>query len=1051
MDAAGSGGGQAPDGDRTVISVSVGDCEPPGGCGEGSDSGVELNGGPESFVAFRRGLSVNSGGYASSCGGLDDSSATPAQSCDSSLISYSTCEDAEDVPTSSTLVLPAGGDGTGSESSSVAGGGKRRAEPSGAQKPAAAGKGPAARARAPGVSPRTAAGATTRRDKVSPAPSRSAGGSRAPVTRAAVPKAAADSSGAAARRRAQAAGDDGRWPSTARSRPAPTRPRGGSVESQPARPAVSSTTSSGGAGAMESKSSALDKYATLPRRGRRQSPDPPARGLSVSRDSSLNRAASLRRQHVAGGAARSLPPYPRRRSHQRTRIFHETGVQTALTGRDVEQALAGVGIRERTPLREPALDRDVQVDLRDEEIERLESRLKELGKTHAQLELDFQRQGGELGVVQEKLSEEKEGRLGEKARLEDIEHRLGVVLCSVKGSHYTAELSRSNYLQELENHILSSSNIIVKQQREINELQARCRTLQRDLEKSLAAQKMLLQQQQENDFESMELQDFLQAEKSTLSEALREAEVEITHQKQLVQQRKNDLEQQQEECKHLVRISEQRRQENLALQARLGSLERRSRDLLLQQGAAVSGAAVALSGLGSRLESLVDQLVASYDISDKDLEDVIFHNEAYSKSNSSVEASPEKSSSSRTSEPKCSSHQLLSPKRGSSFVTAVISAIQSSFTDKLLVCPNNREQESSIPTQTDSSPDGDDLLELERDPCAAASEEEEAEEEGGPGLGLADRESLHNLSRAIASRQRCERGGGERGVPGAGLLSPAEDFLPTLTLVDQVIDVDNLVTKLLKVLRIVQLESDSCVEELRDERTQLAERARREQEAARGWEDLGARLRGELQEARQQLQLRVLDLEETRAQLHAHRQLVESLSQDINKMKSTQQNAELQLRQREQEAESALELWQRTGELPSPDVLARIITAKDEIPALKERLQAKDQELRELGQRLSASKQMLTENWHQAEMEVRRQYEAIDAALETLHSIQSVVVQCPPLARLQRDLEEANFHCASSVPIAAPDLNANAPLAGLGGMHNGSTGLAHKHTINGTV
>jgi mevalonate kinase len=62
------------------------------------------------------------------------------------------------------------------------------------------------------------------------------------------------------------------------------------------------------------------------------------------------------------------------------------------------------------------------------------------------------------------------------------------------------------------------------------------------------------------------------------------------------------------------------RQENLALQARLCNLEQRSRELLLQQGAAVSGAAVALSGLSSRLDGLIEQLVLSYNISEKDLE-----------------------------------------------------------------------------------------------------------------------------------------------------------------------------------------------------------------------------------------------------------------------------------------------------------------------------------------------------------------------------------------------------------------------------------------------
>lgn len=62
------------------------------------------------------------------------------------------------------------------------------------------------------------------------------------------------------------------------------------------------------------------------------------------------------------------------------------------------------------------------------------------------------------------------------------------------------------------------------------------------------------------------------------------------------------------------------RQENLSMSMKLNAVERRSRELLLTQGAAMSGAAVALSGLSTRLEGLIDQLIASYNISIKDLE-----------------------------------------------------------------------------------------------------------------------------------------------------------------------------------------------------------------------------------------------------------------------------------------------------------------------------------------------------------------------------------------------------------------------------------------------
>lgn len=75
-----------------------------------------------------------------------------------------------------------------------------------------------------------------------------------------------------------------------------------------------------------------------------------------------------------------------------------------------------------------------------------------------------------------------------------------------------------------------------------------------------------------------------------------------------------------EQCTHLVRISEQRRQENLSLQAKMGVMEKKSRQLLQQQEATASSAVVGLSGLGNRLDSLLDKLIKSYSISEADIE-----------------------------------------------------------------------------------------------------------------------------------------------------------------------------------------------------------------------------------------------------------------------------------------------------------------------------------------------------------------------------------------------------------------------------------------------
>ena len=56
------------------------------------------------------------------------------------------------------------------------------------------------------------------------------------------------------------------------------------------------------------------------------------------------------------------------------------------------------------------------------------------------------------------------------------------------------------------------------------------------------------------------------------------------------------------------------------MQTKYHALEARSKELLLSQSSAVSGASVALSGLGNRLELLVEQLITSYNISERDLE-----------------------------------------------------------------------------------------------------------------------------------------------------------------------------------------------------------------------------------------------------------------------------------------------------------------------------------------------------------------------------------------------------------------------------------------------
>ncbi|XP_046989176.1 AF4/FMR2 family member lilli [Schistocerca americana] len=669
----------------------------------------------------------------------------------------------------------------------------------------------------------------------------------------------------------------------------------------------------------------LATYATLPRRSRRRTQSPPAkipstasgraqlvRSLSASRESSaggssLVRAASLRRpqSHTSSTPSRSLPPYPRPRVTRR--VFSAPSGVTTVDAAAQTDSLPNA-----------------------EEVRHLEAHIRLLTEGQAMQQAESER-------LTKLLQHEQSLRASHEEELTRTLNRVQALL----GTERIDVDEGSDSLQELEMRVQTSDHIVLRQQREISELQALCTTLQRDLDKSLAAQKMLLQQQQDQEAESMELQEFLQAEKSTLAEALREAENEISR-------LSAGLQQSQEECKHLVRISEQRRQENMALQARLGGLGARSEELLVQQGAAVSGAAVQLLGLGSRLEALIDQLVATYNISEKDLEDVIFHNEAYSKSESSVEASPEHSRGKTppqpptSNAPQATNGELPSIQPQSSFVAAVIGAIKSAtgggIAKRLSVC-------SEPGTDTDMENTVQDSVQKHNQHSSEANGR------------LVNSPSLQDLSQAILERQQSE---GDSSGPNNRLPSA-----PALALVDQIVEADNLLTRLLKVLRIVQLDKDSGYTDTSD-RSALLERLRHQEELTRNWETTSEQLRVELQRAHEDLAV---------------------CTRQLEKAQQLQQESW-------QEKQQLLRQWLTSA-------------ASREIPDLK------PESLTGL-----------------AMQEVRRQYEVIDGALETLQGIQGVVMQCPSLAKLQQELEETNFHCLTTLPLVGADVNANAAVLG---------------------
>ncbi|KAJ1532240.1 hypothetical protein ONE63_000857 [Megalurothrips usitatus] len=361
--------------------------------------------------------------------------------------------------------------------------------------------------------------------------------------------------------------DDGRWPSTVQRPTTLSRTRASSVaadrDRERARHGVAglTLTSSSSKNSVNSTNSAStpsptvesksEKFSTLPRRRRRRSVE------SIERTSAASAAQSSRKAKVT--------------------LYHETGAQTALTLQDLDDVLGGRACQLKAVDAKEQSHQGVQVDReRDDFASHLLDR--------------------RLRAIIDMLGFEHSGtpRSPGRSAVSDL------VLAP-------APLLLPAWLKSLE--LLEQRAATIKkrdavQRNEIGRLRYEVEHIDR-------LRKRLQSQQEETEAETVELQEFLQVEKSMLAESLKEAEKEIQAQKKISEGLNEELERQRDECQHLVRMSEQRRQEVLTLQARVAALEQRSKESLLQQGAAVSGASVALSALSSRLDDLALQLEES--------------------------------------------------------------------------------------------------------------------------------------------------------------------------------------------------------------------------------------------------------------------------------------------------------------------------------------------------------------------------------------------------------------------------------------------------------
>lgn len=299
---------------------------------------------------------------------------------------------------------------------------------------------------------------------------------------------------------------------------------------------------------LDNKSAkSVESYATLPRRRKERSVEDLQRSLR-SNSNARDRFSTVARRMPSKEASpqKTFPAYGNRGRPAKTKIYHETCVQTAITGTDIEDAFAGSAKEIRVDAVQK-VHKESQVDIRDKQIEQLEAKLQKLSQENFAMQSTLSDRNHILQGLEQQLKREREEKNTYKNELHNNTERVMGMLESVYDNKPppASDADNCDSLLMLESQIQMSGQVLEEKQGEINMLRSICKDLQCEMKRSFTAQKSLLEQKEIMEKETTELQDFLQDEKTAIVEALKEAELEI--------------ERLRDECRHLVRMSEQRR------------------------------------------------------------------------------------------------------------------------------------------------------------------------------------------------------------------------------------------------------------------------------------------------------------------------------------------------------------------------------------------------------------------------------------------------------------------------------------------------------------
>lgn len=350
--------------------------------------------------------------------------------------------------------------------------------------------------------------------------------------------------------------EDGRWPSTS------TRSTS-KVRTAPIESLVVKTKC--GPLLLDNSRPSSDRFMSLPRRKRANS-DEDLREKRSDRGSSTTRDRMTSSTIVRRASAREPVNKPHvlpRNLKLKTMIYHEAGMQTVLTCRDIDDAFAGVA--RDIPIEQiSTATTAIQVDIRDKDIERYEQRIEAMNQELAKMKQTLQERSQVMATMEQQLTRERDEKVAMERELQNNTKRVFSMLDMVHGPTNEScgegdTKATGDSLLMLESQIQLSGHIMEEKQCEINTLRQFCKELQTEMNRSQQVQQTLVDERKCFERETTELQDFLQDEKAAIVEALRDAESELEQYQEKVKEKDASIDRLQDECRHLVRISEQRR------------------------------------------------------------------------------------------------------------------------------------------------------------------------------------------------------------------------------------------------------------------------------------------------------------------------------------------------------------------------------------------------------------------------------------------------------------------------------------------------------------